>query len=528
MDLTRLIEALSRAEAYPHPCGAIRVLQTHISAVFLAGPYAYKIKKPVDLGFLDFTTLDRRRHFCHEEVRLNRRLAPRVYLGVLPVTVHQGQVRVDGEGEVVEWAVWMRRLPEEATLLSRLARGELDAPTLRELARRVAAFHASAERGPHVARFARWDVVARNARENFDQTRAHVGRAVHPRVHERARERTEALLTALRDLVEARAGRGVPCDTHGDLHLDHVYLFPDRPDPDRWVIIDCIEFNERFRFADPVSDAAFLVMDLAYGGRRDLAGAFVEAYTAAADDVEGEALFPFYAAYRAVVRAKVDGMAASEPEVPPADRDRAVASARAHWLLALGELEPPVRRPGLVGVGGLPGTGKSTLARALARDLGFTVIASDRVRKELAGLAPDEPAPAGFGEGIYTPEWTGRTYRVCLERAGEALFRGERVLVDASFREERWRRSLLDAARRWGVRGALLLCEAPPEEVRRRLSRRARDPSDADWQVHLAMAERWEPLGPGTARASFAVPTGGPPHEALAAAREHLVAAGLA
>ena len=528
MDLTRLIDALSSTEAYPHPCDAVRVLQTHISAVFLAGPYAYKIKKPVDLGFLDFTTLDRRRHFCHEEVRLNRRLAPRVYLGVLPVTVHQGQVRVDGEGEVVEWAVWMRRLPEEATLLSRVARGGLDAPTLGELARRVADFHASAERGPHVARFARWDVVARNARENFDQTRDHVGRAVHPRVHGRARERTEALLEDLRDLVEARAERGVPCDTHGDLHLDHVYLFPGRSDPDRWVIIDCIEFNERFRFADPVSDAAFLVMDLAYRGRRDLAGAFAEAYAAAAEDAEGQALLPFYTAYRAAVRAKVEGMAACEPEVPPADRDRALASARAHWLLALGELEPPVRRPGLVGVGGLPGTGKSTLARALAGELGFTVIASDRVRKELAGLAPDEPAPAAFGEGIYTPAWTERTYRACLDRAGQALFRGERVLLDASFRQERWRRRLLDAAREWGVRGALLLCEAPPDEVRRRLARRTRDPSDADWQVYRAMAEHWEPLGPETARASFAVPTGGSPRRALAAAREHLAAAGLA
>ena len=173
----------------------------------------------------------------------------------------------------------------------------------------------------------------------------------------------------------------MPRDTHGDLHLDHVYLFPDRAPPADLVIIDCIEFNERFRFADPVADMAFLVMDLAFHGRRDLARAFADAYFRASGDEEGRALLPFYTAYRAAVRGKVEGMELAEREVPEAERAAALVRARAHWLLALGELEEPGRRPCLVLVGGLPGTGKSTLARGLAEQAGFTVIRSDLVRR---------------------------------------------------------------------------------------------------------------------------------------------------
>jgi aminoglycoside phosphotransferase family enzyme len=338
MDLGQMIDALSRPDAYPEPVERVEVCQTHISAVFLAGAFAYKIKKPVDLGFLDFTTLEKRRHFCDEEVRLNRRLAPSVYRGVVPVTRSGDGVTVGGDGEVVEWAVVMERLPEDASLLQRVRRGEADAALLEALARKLAAFHAQAERGPRIAAFGRFDVVAGNARENFVQAAAQVGVTLSAEALERLRDLTEAHLVRLRPLIDARAARGVPCDTHGDLHLDHVYYFPDRPPPDDLVIIDCIEFNERFRYADPVADMAFLVMDLLFEGRRDLADAFGAAYFAAADDAEGTALLPFYAAYRAAVRGKVEGFELKEKEVPEDERRAALVRAQAHWRLALVEL----------------------------------------------------------------------------------------------------------------------------------------------------------------------------------------------
>lgn len=507
MDTARLLGLLSQPEAYPHPCGPVEVHHTHISAVFLAGPYAYKVKKPLDLGFLDFTTLGRRRHFCLEEVRLNRRLAPWVYLGVVPIALHGGRLTVGGEGEPVEWAVWMERLPPQATLASRMARGQVTADLLAALAARVAAFHRSAEAGPHVDALAGWDTVARNARENFEQSEAQVGGTVAARVFSRFRDLTEAALGERRELVEGRAARGTARDTHGDLHLDHVYVFPQRPAPDDLPVVDCIEFSERFRYADPVADAAFVSMDLAFRGRRDLAARFREAYTQAAADPEGMALFPLYEAYRAAVRAKVEGVRARGGEVPAEDRKTARQSARAHWLLGLGILEAPARRPCLLGVGGLPGAGKSTLARGLAQRAGFEVVVADRVRKELAGLPAEAPAGAAFGEGLYTAEWNERTYAACLERAEEILARGGRALVDASFREDGRRRDLLDLARQWGVPGLLLLCEADAGEVRRRLGRRKAGPSDADWEIYLRAAAAWEEPGVQTLPALWRIPS---------------------
>jgi uncharacterized protein len=408
MELTRLIEALSDPAAYPEPVGAVEVRQTHISAVFLAGTHVYKVKKPVDLGFVDYSTLEKRRHFCDEEVRLNRRLAPEIYHGVVAVTRDGGAIRMggEGEGEVVEWAVEMERLPDGATLREHLRREDLGSAALEELAGRIAAFHASAEGGDDIAASGRFEVVGRNAREDFEQSESQVGDTVSPEVFERLRALTEEALARLRAVIEGRAARGVPRDTHGDLRLGHVYRFPGRRPPADWVVVDCIEFNERFRHADPVADMAFLAMDLTRLGRKDLAWVFAEAYFRAAGDAEGRALLPFYAAYRAAVRGKVEGMKAMEAEVPESDRAEARAQSRAHWLMTLGELEDGGRRPCLVLVGGLPGSGKSTLARDLAGPAGFTVIRSDEVRKELAGGAEQSPMTGGFGGGSIPPSGT--------------------------------------------------------------------------------------------------------------------------
>lgn len=518
MELAQLVAALSDPAAYPHAVGSVAVIHTHISVVFLAGDFAYKLKKPVDFGFLDFTTLDERRHYCHEEVRLNRRLAPSVYLGVEPVTQTPAGVRVGGAGEAVDWVVKMERLPAGASLLDRLERGEVTPELLVRLANTVADFHAKAESGPHVAQFGRFDVVSRNARDNFAQSEPAVGVALSRPVLDRLRTLTDAALERLRPQIESRADRGVPRDTHGDLHLDHVYYFPDRAPPADLVVIDCIEFAERFRWADPVADAAFLVMDLTFRGRRDLAAAFADAYFRAANDAEGRQLLPFYVAYRAAVRGKVEGLKLGEKEIPADERAAALGRARGHWLLALGELAAPAERPGLVLVGGLPGTGKSTLARGLAERAGFAVIRADVVRKELAGLSPEARA----GADHYTPEWNDRTYAECLRRAEELLFGGGRVIVDATFGEENRRRRFLDAAARLCVPAVLLVCGSSPEVARQRIASRHGDASDADVEVYEQAAARWEEAPPATRAAVREVPTDGTPDEALAAALEAL------
>jgi aminoglycoside phosphotransferase family enzyme/predicted kinase len=534
MDLANLIEALSNPAAYPQPVERVEVRQTHISVVLLAGPHIYKVKKPVNPGFLDFSTLEKRLHFCREEVRLNRRLAPDVYLGVVPVVQTESGLRLEGAGEVVEWAVKMRRLPEEATILERLQRGEVGIELVESLARKIASFHRTAETNERIAEFGRFDAVSRIVLDVHTESASQVGTTVSPTVFERIRERTEQTLSRLRPLIERRAGRGMPRDTHGDLHLDHIYSFPDKEPPADLVIIDCIEFNERFRFIDPVADMAFVVMDLAFHGRRDLARAFADAYFVAAEDEEGQALLPLYTAYRAMVRGSVEGLLLKEGEVPEAERDAARRKAKAHWLLALGELEEPERKPCLLLTAGLPGSGKTTLAQGLAGRAGFVVIRSDVVRKELAGLSGQGPPtgetpipPPQLGESFYTREWNERTYAECLRRAEQLLFEGKRVIVDATFREENQRRTFLEAAVRWGVPASMLLCRAEPATVRGRLARRQRDASDADWSVYLRSAETWEEVGALTRPMCHVIATEGGSEEALSRALEVLRLLGL-
>lgn len=526
MDLAHLIEALSSPVSYPDPVEDVAVCQTHISVVFLAGTFAYKIKKPVHFDFLDFSSLDRRRHFCAEEVRLNRRLAPEVYLGVVPITTAGNGVRVEGSGEVVEWAVKMQRLPEEATLHERVRRGELTVELVERLGRRIAAFHREGAAGPEKAAFTCFEAVARNLRDVFAQSAHQVGVTVSRAVYERVRALTEEGLGRLAALIEGRSAAGMTRDAHGDLHLDHVYHFPERP-PAGLIVVDCIEFNERFRFIDPVADAAFLAMDFAFHGRRDLGRAFANAYFLEADDEEGRKLLPLYSAYRASVRALVDGLKGEGREIPEAECCRALQSARAHWLLALGEMELPERRLCLLLVAGLPGSGKSTLARALGERCGFRVVRSDEVRKERAGLPVAAPVPSAMREELYSPEGNSRTYAECLRRAEDILEEGGRVLVDANFREERQRQLFLTAATRRGVPGLMLLCRTPPEVARQRLAGRRGDASDADWAAHQFAAERWEEPGPQTRPVICEVATGGDQQDALRQAVDALREVGL-
>jgi aminoglycoside phosphotransferase family enzyme len=343
VELQELIKGLSDPAAYEPADDQPSVRQTHISVVFLTRELAYKIKKPVRLRFLDYSSLALRHFFCEEEVRLNRRLAPGVYLGVVPVTWDGARLHMEHPGSIVEWAVKMRRLPEEATLTAILDRNELGPGVIEGLAARIAAFHAGAQRSPQIAAMGQFDSVARLVRENLAEMAVFVGSIVDPALFRHLEVLTEKRLRELQSRIDERARRGVPCDTHGDLRLEHVHLFPGRVPPEDILIIDCIEFDERLRAADPVSDMAFLVMELCVRGRQDLAGRFCQAYFSASGDAQGAQLLPFYVAYRAMIRAKVEGLKAAEIEISDADRNRARASVGLHAMLAVWALEEPDR-----------------------------------------------------------------------------------------------------------------------------------------------------------------------------------------
>ncbi len=545
MEMTRILEALLDPGAYPHGAEDLELHQTHISAVFLAGVYAYKLKKSIDLVFLDFTTLEKRRHYCFEEVRLNRRLAPDVYLGVVPLIagpeglrlgaelLDEEQSEVDpailGKGEeVVEYAVVMRRLPDDATFQAMLDREQLQPAHLTELAGRMAEFHAAAEAGDYVAGFGGYDTVAGNAIENLDQSVPHIGMTISEPVHQSLSALLDRKLARLRPLIDRRADSGVPRDTHGDLHLLHVYHFSDEQPPEDLFVVDCIEFNERFRYADPVADIAFLVMDLIFHGQPGLGHHFADAYFQAAADPEGNELLSFYVSYRAAVRGKVLGFAAEDPKLTETDRHAAITRARAYWLLAMAELAGPDSAPGLVLVAGLPGAGKTTVAEAIAARADFRVLSSDRMRKEMAGLDPEASGAAPFGEGIYTADWNEQTYAALLERAEAHLIDGGRVVVDASFREDHRRVEFLKLAHRYRVPTVLLQCEISPDVVRERLSQRRGGISDADWAIYEGAAHVWEPASPTTAACLRSLDSGRPIEATLEDAMVVLRDAGLA
>jgi aminoglycoside phosphotransferase family enzyme/predicted kinase len=458
--------ALRRPEAYPHHPPDVEVRETHISLVFLAGDRAYKVKKPVRFPFLDYATLEKRKRWCEEEVRLNRRLAPSVYLGVVPITA---DLRVRGAGEPVEYAVEMARLPAGRMLDELLRRGAVAVADLEHVADVVADFHARAERHPRPGE------ARRILLSNLDDAAPYL-RAPW---RERLRAEETRLLAELEPLLSRRAAEGRVRDGHGDLHAANICL------PDGEVVIyDCVEFEPAFRIADVAAEVAFLAMDLKRHGEWDLARAFVDRYVARADDRELPRLLPLFERYRACVRGLVESLRASP------------GAATAYFRLAASYGLPPF----VVLTCGLPGTGKSHFAREVARAFGAGHLKSDVVRKELSGLAPTEHWKGGFLEGPYRPELTEETYAALRDRATEAVREGRRVVVDATFSRRAWRDGLRAAAREAGAACAVVHVTCPEEVVRARMAARARDaaePSDADFAVYRKARETFEaPLAP--------------------------------
>lgn len=499
MDLPELIAALSEPSVYPDPVDRVEVRQTHMSAVFLAGARAYKLKKPVRFEFADLGTVEQRYALCREEVRLNQRLAPGIYEAVVPVFREKGGVRVGNSEEAyspeaLDWLVRMRRLPDQARLSERLREDAVGPEVLEGLACLLAAFHNGAPSGPEVSSDAGPVQVGERVRANLEAAKPLAGLTIHPRVLDRLRSLFEIQLQRCGDLVARRAEVGRPREGHGDLRLEHIYQNPGRGSGSDLVIIDCIEFDRGLRRLDPVCDMAFVVMDLIAAGRRDLASVFTDAYLTAAADPEGRALLPLYVAYRAAVRGKVEGLAALERELSEQERADALRQARRHWLVALEMLELPVNRPMLLLVGGLPGSGKSTLARELSHTAGFALLRSDVVRKELAGQPIGKGIKRGADSRLYTAKRTQATYQAMRDRAEGFLFEGRSTLIDASFSKASHRQLFHDLAVEMGVPCLFLECRIDETTARERLEARRDDASDADFQIRREMAARWEPV----------------------------------
>ncbi len=530
MDPARLVEELRRPGAWPERPDEVGFLQTHCSWLFFAGASVYKVKKPVDFGFLDFSTLERRRRVCEDEVRLNQRLAPGVYRGVVPLVAGEGGLRVGAgpdDGEPVEWAVAMRRLPAARMLDALLERGEIDNERIGQVVELLATFHAEAATGPGVDEHGAPEAVAANTEENFTQLEPYVVHAGGPapavpvlgaRHFGFLVERCRNFLARRRDLFERRVAEGRVRDGHGDLHAGNLCFTDDGP-----VAYDRIEFNDRFRCGDVAADLAFLAMDLDDRGFRAFSGYLVKLYAERTNDDELRELMPFYKAYRAVVRGKVSAFAASDEGLEEAAR--AAHRARAlRYLTLAGSYELP---PALFLMCGLPATGKSWLARHLARSQGAILLRSDVRRKQLARMAPTTRVRDGYDTGMYSHDMKERTYRSLLEDALEHLQHGHPCIVDATFSRAVFRAPYVDAATRLELPFHVIHVTASEEVVRERMDERARDPanvSDADWEVYLREKEAFEPPDEVPAGHVVELPTGHAPETQGARLLEHRIA----
>ena len=415
------IEALLDPAAHESPGVKPELVETHISWLIFTDEYVYKVKKPVDFGFLDFSTLEKRKHFCSEELRLNQRLSPGVYLGVESIhrapdgpaqshgTPGRPPFTLGGEGPVVDYAVKMRRLPDSGWLSGLLERNEVEASLTKRVARRIAHFHEGTPPADVASPGASLDIVVQNTEENFEQTADFVGWSLPPSATNVVQAYTRATLEACRTLFLRREQEGHVRDCHGDLHAGQICV------ENGIDFIDCIEFNERFRVSDTAADLAFLSMDLEARGHPELSRVLVDAYQNERKDPTLRSVLRFYECYRAFTRGKVESLRAMQLARGSPAQDEAVDAARRYFELARSYATP--RGPLLLTLTGLMGTGKSTVARFLGGAWDATVIRSDEVRKDLTGVPEDEHRYSAWKGDIYSDEVTEATYAEMHRRA---------------------------------------------------------------------------------------------------------------
>jgi aminoglycoside phosphotransferase family enzyme/predicted kinase len=481
-----LIENLQNPQAYDHSTDSFRVLNTHVSWVILTGGYAYKIKKPVDFGFLDYSTLEKRRFYCEEEIRLNQPFAAELYLGVVSINGTLEQPRINSTGPVLEYAVKMREFPQESLLSEVLARHELTADHIDQLAKLIAGFH---QRTPVAAADSAYGTpqhVHAPVIQNFEQIATFLTEQKDREQMARLQQWSEQQFQKHKKLLEERKQQGFIRECHGDLHLKNIILFKQQP-----LLFDRIEFSNDFRWTDVMADVGFLAMDLDDNKQQIYARRFINQYFAHTGDYTGLALLPYYQTYRAIVRAKICLFSLSTA--------KDAAGQQAFWqqyrnFMALAERYTQVATPTLFITHGLAGSGKSTMARELVERLGAIQIRSDIERKRLHDLPAMAKTNSDLLGGIYHPEITQKLYEHLAELAQLILNTGYSIVVDATFLKKVQRALLQQVAEKLKIPFAILNCQASRAQLEKRLLERQHDPSEASLAVLDLLEKEMEPL----------------------------------
>ncbi|MBH8571504.1 AAA family ATPase [Nostocaceae cyanobacterium CENA369] len=482
--LPPLIEQMLQPGFYPHAVTEpIELIQTHISYVLLTGDYAYKLKKPVNFGFLDFSTLEKRQHFCHEELRLNQRAAGELYLEVLPVTLVGEQYHLGETSEPVEYVLKMCQFPQELLFSTLFEQGKLDETQLEELGGVVAQYHAQAQTNDYISSFGEVLQVRAAFDENYEQTQKYIGSPQTQAQFAETKQYTDKFFAERPELFVSRIQNRYIRECHGDLHLKNIALWHDKI-----MLFDCIEFNEPFRFVDVMYDVAFAVMDLEARQRKDLGNAFLNAYIEQTGDWEGLQVLPLYLSRQAYVRAKVTSFLLDDASVPQTVKEEATKTAANYYKQAWEYTQP--KQGQLILMSGLSGSGKSTTAKYLARQLNAIHIRSDAVRKHLGGIALKERG----GDDLYTPEMTQKTYARLLNLGIILASQGFSVILDAKYDQQPLRQEAIAQAEKHQIPLKIIYCTAPLEVLQERLINRTNDIADATVNLLESQIKQSEPF----------------------------------
>jgi aminoglycoside phosphotransferase family enzyme/predicted kinase len=483
----KILRAFSKPEFYPHDVGTIRRAETHTAWVFLTGERAYKIKKPVDFGFLDFSTLDRRKTFCEREVKLNSEISD-LYLGVEPVRLDaDGDIHLGGEGnEIVEYAVVMKELPQEAMMTSLLKQAAVDYGVIDRLASEIARFHKQAKTSAQITKEGSVESVRFNWEENFAQTEAVRDVTISHEDFSLIKGRIEGFLEEKEETFRERERNGMIRYCHGDLHSGNIFVHEGKIH-----IFDRIEFNLRFACSDTAADLAFMTMDLDFHGKRNLSDFLLDRYLDHTSDYELLRFHDFFRCYRAYVRGKVIGFQLAQN---PPDPKKIKSTAKAYFDLAKLYASTLSSKPRLIVFYGLPGTGKSLMASRTRDWTNAAHIRSDLVRRVLAGVSLDEHHYADFGKDLYSPKMSRKVYESLKDKARAYLSHGQSLIIDATYskQEDRAALSRIGEELRAGV--YFIRCDAPDEKVREWITRRKKADlqSDATWEIYTKMKSFFE------------------------------------
>ena len=486
-----LIQQMLQPGFYPHGVTEpVQLIQTHASFVLLKGDYTYKIKKPVNFGFLDYSTLVKRQHFCTQELLMNQRTAPEIYLEVLPI-IQRGDVfqfgsnlpAINSTEIAVEYVLKMREFPQDSLLLSLLEHGLLTEQLMADLGREVASFHRTAISNSYIRRFGEVSQIRTAIDNNYRISEKYIGGPQTQTQYQETKDYTDAFFANNPELFNRRIANNKIRECHGDLHLRNIALWSDKI-----LLFDCIEFNEPFRFVDVMYDVAFTVMDLESRNRRDLGNAFLNTYIEQTGDWEGLQLLPLYLSRQAYVRAKVTSLMLDDPAISTAQKAEISQTAAHYYKLAWQYTKP---RPGkLTLMSGLSGSGKSTAARYLARRTGAIHIRSDAVRKHLGGIPLNERG----GQDLYSDEMTAQTYGRLLELGIILADRGWDVILDAKFDRQNLRTDAINQAESHRLPLQIIYCTAPIEVLRERLQHRRGDIADATAELLSSQQAAFQPF----------------------------------